>query len=887
MTNFIGTVLDDTLVGDVGDDVLDGLAGNDWLTGSDGNDVLYGGDGNDTLEGGSGADTLSGGAGNDVAVFAGLSSEYLVGYDVANDSYYVAHLSEGSLGVDVVSGVEVFQFADGSRTPAALQPPAMGTHGDDSLVGSDAADVLLGLSGGDTLRGMGGDDYLDGGPGYQDHLYGGAGNDTLYGGAGGNRLDGGDGNDVLDGRGSGVDLADYSGASAAVSVDQAAGTATGGAGDDTLMGIETVWGSNYDDTLVGDSGANNLLGGAGNDSLDGGLGNDTLNATGNDTLQGGGGIDTVEFSGVFLTASLITGIATSTAGTATLSGIENLWGTGFADSLTGDAGDNTINGWDGQDTLLGGAGNDSLFGAYGGDVLVGGSGDDLLSGWIKDQVLWNDGYDNIAVFSGVFADYTIAYGAGFATVTDSVAGRDGTDTLMTVTILQFADGMRSLFPLTGTSGSDMLIGTGLAETLDGLAGNDTVAGGDGNDTLTGGLGDDRLEGGFGIDTASYAGTAAVNVTLATARAQATLGAGADIIIGIENLIGGDGNDTLAGNALGNRLEGGIGSDLLDGGAGADVLVGGAGDDVYWVDDAGDIVTEASEEGVDIINSAVTFTLEAAIGVENLALTGTAANSGTGNALRNTLVGNGAINGLYGGGGDDILQGLAGNDVLRGGAGNDALVGGSGTDNMAGGAGDDFYAVDSSSDVVAESEGEGIDTVGAAVSYVLGANVENLTLAAGSRATAGTGNMWANRITGNGAANNLKGGAGADTLDGGLGADTLTGGADADVFRFGSALAKNIAKITDFNVADDTIELGGVFLSLGGGPLQASAFQSAASSVAATAAVRIIFNTATGALLYDADGAGGGAAIQFATLVRAGLVGTVTAADFVVPDFSVI
>ena len=877
MANFTGTVSDDTLVGGVGDDVLDGLAGNDWLTG---------GDGNDTLDGGTGADTIAGGAGNDVAVFAGLSSEYLVGYDVANNSYYVAHLSEGSLGVDVVSDVEVFQFADGFKTPTGLQPPAMGTYGDDSLVGSDAADVLLGLSGGDTLRGMGGDDYLDGGSGYQDHLYGGAGNDTLYGGAGGNWLYGGDGNDVLDGRGSGVDLANYSDVSAAVSVDLAAGTATGGAGDDTLMGIEVVWGSNYDDTLVGDAGANRLLGGAGNDSLDGGAGNDTLNAAGNDTLQGGDGIDTVEFTGVFLTASLVTGIATSTAGTASFSGIENLWGTGFDDSLTGDAGDNTINGWDGEDTLLGGAGNDSLFGAYGGDVLVGGAGNDLLSGWIAGQVPWNDGYENIAVFSGVYADYTIVYSSVDVTVTDSVAGRDGTDTLMTIELLQFADGMRTLFPVGGTNGNDTLAGTLYADTLNGYAGNDSINGGAGNDTLIGGLGNDSLNGGDGIDTASYTGAAAVNVTLATVRAQATVGAGTDTIAGIENLTGGDGNDSLTGNALSNRLEGGIGNDTLDGGAGIDVLIGGTGDDVYWVDNAGDSVTEAAEEGVDTINSTVTFTLQSALGVDNLKLTGSAASSGTGNELNNTLVGNSAVNGLYGGDGDDLLQGAAGNDLLQGEAGDDTLDGGSGADNMAGGAGNDTYVVDNAADVVVEGGGEGVDTVRAGVNHVLGANVEDLVLVVGGKAVNGTGNALANTITGNGAANNLNGGAGADRLDGGLGADTLTGGADADVFRFGSALARNIDRITDFNVADDTIELGGIFLSLGGGPLQASAFQSAASSVAATAAVRIIFNTATGALLYDADGAGGGGAVQFATLVLTGLVGTVTAADFLVPDFSV-
>jgi Ca2+-binding RTX toxin-like protein len=838
-----GTSLSEVIRGNGGhDSILGGGGARDSIDGGEGNDTIEGGGGNDWLYGGIGNDSILGGAGNDFIHSEG-GNDYVNGGEGVDTYGFDGALS----GATVNLALGVVTDGAGTDTLAGIEN-VEGTGGNDSLVGDGGDNVLAGIGGADTLSG-------------------GAGNDTLNGGAASDVLVGGEGNDALDGGDGDFDLANYSSASAAVSVDLAAGTATGGAGNDTLVHIEAVWGSTFDDTLVGGAAADRLLGGLGNDSLAGGSGNDTLNAAGNDTLEGGDGIDTAEFSGVFLTANLETGVATSTAGTVTFSGIENLWGTGFADSLTGDAGDNTINGWDGEDTLIGGAGNDRLFGAYGPDVLIGGAGDDLLSGWIADQVLWSDGYYNVAVFSGNFADYTIVYGAGVVTVTDSVAGRDGSDTLLTVQVLQFADGSRTLFPIGGTNGNDMLFGTGLDDTLVGMAGNDTISGGAGNDTLVGGLGNDSLNGGDGIDTASYSGSAAVKVTLVTSRAQATLGAGTDIIAGIENLIGGDGNDSLAGNASANRLEGGLGSDTLDGGAGADVLIGGADDDLYWVDNAGDIVTEAADEGIDTINSAVTFALEWTPGVDNLKLTGTAANSGTGNALNNTLVGNGAANGLYGGGGNDTLDG------------------GSGADSMAGGVGDDIYKVDNSADAVVETDGEGVDTVLASVSHVLGANVENLALAVGSKAAAGVGNGLANRITGNGLANSLNGGAGADTLDGGLGADTLTGGAGADVFRFSSALPKSIDRITDFNVADDTIELGGAFL-LGGGALQVSAFQAAATSVAATAAVRIIFNTATGALLYDADGAGGGGAVQFAALTLAGLVGTVTAADFVVPDFSV-
>ena len=96
--------------------------------------------------------------------------------------------------------------------------------------------------------------------------------------------------------------------------------------------------------------------------------------------------------------------------------------------------------------------------------------------------------------------------------------------------------------------------------------------------------------------------------------------------------------------------------LLDGGPGSDSLRGGAGDDTYIIDDAGDVVTENDDEGMDTVKSSVTYTLAA--NVENLILTGTATLNGTGNALDNVLTGNSAKNVLIGGGGNDLLDGGA-------------------------------------------------------------------------------------------------------------------------------------------------------------------------------------------------------------------------------------
>lgn len=273
-------------------------------------------------------------------------------------------------------------------------------------------------------------------------------------------------------------------------------------------------------------------------------------------------------------------------------------------------------------------------------------------------------------------------------------------------------------------------------------------------------------------------------------------------------------------------------------------------------------------GIDTVISSVTRTLGDRL--ENLTLTGTANIWGTGNALANVITGNS---------GNNTLRGEAGADTLYGGAGDDYLDGGSGVDTMYGGAGNDTYVVTTAADVTIEtSNADGIDTVLSSVTRQLGSFIENLTLT-GTANIWGTGNTLANTIIGNSGDNRLNGGAGNDKLNGGLGADMLIGGSGADVFIFDSALGGgNIDRITDFSVVDDTIWLeNAIFTALGAtGTLAAGAFRIGAA--AADADDRIIYNSASGALLYDADGNGAGAAIQFATL-SAGLA--LTNADFLV------
>lgn len=249
-----------------------------------------------------------------------------------------------------------------------------------------------------------------------------------------------------------------------------------------------------------------------------------------------------------------------------------------------------------------------------------------------------------------------------------------------------------------------------------------------------------------------------------------------------------------------------------------------------------------------------------------------------NVVNEVLTGTSNADTLTGAGGDDTLWGGAGNDRLTGNGGNDGLNGGTGADIMDGGAGHDTYFVDVAGDQVIETAGNGSDTVKASISYTLGAAVENLTLT-GSAYLSGTGNDLVNTLIGNdgdnlltglGGNDTMNGGSGSDTLVGGLGKDVLTGGTGRDFFVFNTAAATaNVDTITDFNGSEnDKIQLGKSVYSgfTHTGALIADEFYAAAGATSAHDATdRVIYNTATGILYYDADGQGGVAAVQIALM----------------------
>lgn len=432
---------------------------------------------------------------------------------------------------------------------------------------------------------------------------------------------------------------------------------------------------------------------------------------------------------------------------------------------------------------IGTFGDDSITGAATGDTLIGFTGDDI--------------YDLGALTSG-----------SFFILEDEDAGRDAIRVAFAFTL---PDNVEDLFLTAQASNNFNGIGNALDNRLVGNIGNNQLDGGIGKDTLEGGLGDDTFvvdnagdsviekagEGANDRVTASVTWTLGANLenlTLSGGLAinafgneldNSILGNGAANLInallgndtvsagsGNDTVDGGLGNDSIAGQGGDDRLTGGLGNDSLDGGAGTNTLTGGAGDDRYVIVNANggtDAIVETAAGGNDTVSTdRSVFTLPNFI--ENLVTT---------LATGATLVGNGLNNALTGAAGADNLFGAAGNDLLDGKGGND---------NMTGGTGDDFYLVENAGDLVTELANGGSDHVfvnvndgGAGFLYIATAEVERITLAAGSSTTKARGNASDNSIIGNSSDNTIEGLGGDDRLDGGTGNDTLTGGNGSDTY----------------------------------------------------------------------------------------------------------
>jgi Ca2+-binding RTX toxin-like protein len=483
-------------------------------------------------------------------------------------------------------------------------------------------------------------------------------------------------------------------------------------------------------------------------------------------------------------------------------GNDILTGGAYADTLDGGAGVDILGGQGGDDLLVGGAGNDTVQGGAGNDTIVFNRGDgaDRVYGTPADAA----STDTLRLGAGILpSQVAVSVLTGSGDLLLTLLDADGVPTSDTIafygyynedgpsgypnritfdsdpaTVWTAADLLANLN--TPTTGDDYVYGSTDADSIDGLAGNDWVAGLGGDDTLSGNDGVDKLYGGDGNDTLS-GGNGNDSIGGDAGNDSIDGGAGADFIGGDE------GDDVLHGGADNDILLGGAGNDYLTGDSGVDQLYGGDGDDTYEIfgGQAGNTIYEYAGGGTDTVLAWTSYTLGTSNGsanVENVILQGSINNSATGNALDNHLVGNSAAN------------------VLSGGAGNDTLDGGAWADTMSGGTGDDTFIVDNVSDTVSENAGEGTDMVQSSVNYILGANVENLTLT-GTASVNATGNALDNVLTGNAGANRISGGGGDDTLNGGAGDDTYLG--------FGTASGDDLiidasgADVIQFDSGQDT------------------------------------------------------------------------------------
>ena len=802
------------------------------IYGYGGDDHLVSGDNTDYLDGGTGADRMDGG---------GSSDTYVV--DNAGDVVIERDLEAFGDGW-ITSGENDLVYASISFTLGAFVEHlslitgagainGTGNELDNTIHGNNSGNTLSGLDGDDLLIGHGGNDTLRGGN-HNDELYGSEDNDTLEGGAGSDTMDGGTGVDTMRG-GSGDDYyyVDNSGDTVTENAD---------AGHDIVYSSVTfTLAANVEDLGMQDGAVDgtgnaldNVISGNGDD-------NEIRGLDGEDLLKGGGGADVLR------------------------GGDQNdvLHGQGGEDTLRGDAGD---------DEMYGGTNDDDYFVNSAGDLVVeyGNEGLDAVFVTGLDNYTLTANVENLHLLTGTngtgngLVNYitgnllsNIIDGAGGA---DTMEGRQGDDTYR-------VDNAGDVVVEAGNEGSDTVLasvsytltagssvetlattndaGTG-AVNLTGNALNNSIRGNNGTNILNGGGGSDGLDGRGGTDTASYENNpwrviAYLGVNGAPGLAyehqlingQEVL-VSVDTLVNIENLRGSAFNDTLIGNELNN------------------VLTGLGGSDTYVVQNAGDTIVEAGGQGTDEVRASVSYTLTAGADVETLRSTddnGTAAINLTGNGANNHVIGNNAGNTLDGGGGNsDQLEGRGGNDT---------------------------YLVNNANVTITEAGGQGIDTVRTSVSYTLtaGADVELL-------ATSNDASTAAINLTGNANGNEVRGNNGSNVIAGGGGNDFLTGLGGQDTFLFNTALnaASNVDEITDFTIGVDRIHLeNAVFTAFAAGGVAANRLFVVGTGTQ-DANDNLVYNRATGELFYDADGAGGSAAILFAE-VTPNL--NLTATDFLI------
>lgn len=805
----------DRLLAGTGNDLLDGGEGADLLSGGAGNDTLTGGGEGDIFYTGSGADIITdfnSAAGDRIRVsgYSGWQTVQQQGADVlvtfgAGDSLLVRNIQAAAL------TASLFQFSAAPVEATTGRPATPATPATPVISGTAPVAPLI-------QRGAGTNDSLTGGA-LDDLLQGLAGQDTLSGAGGSDVLEGGDGGDTL----------------------------TGGDGDDRLLG------GNGDDVLIGGAGFDYMVGGAGADRFEFDLSGNSLdrifdfNPAEGDTIvirgvslsygigdflrfsrEINGTIETAEIyldisHGRNLDGSLIV-YGTSGADQISATGGGVIFGLGANDYLTGrDQHDDRLDGGDGADYLWGNGGDDHLTGGAGNDEIDGGFGFDT------------------AVFSGPRSAYVISTTNGTTTVT----GPDGTDSLVNIDRLKFADGFTDVFgqpllpTIDGTLRADTLTGTAQADAINGADGHDLIYGLAGDDVINGGMGHDRIDAGTGRNTVQggmgddvfvapsdlglsnsvYDDEVGYDTLDASQRTTALVvngtvenwlfTVGNDRFLNIENVIGGSGADhidmsaftifvELTGGGGDDVLRGGRGADTLRGGDGADRIEGASGDQLYG--DSGDDEIVVTFDPMVMFSS--TF-ISGGAGVDTLILRGPSARlfldssfGGLGSGGLSAQVENAVLE--ITGTGERWLVGDHGANRLSVGTGDD----GGGGAILSGLGGDDILTGGTANDILSGNLGQdqlrgggGIDTADYSRAY----SGVTASLATGQASNDGdgstdafdsienlTGSAYDDRLTGDAARNVMNGGGGRDILTGGGGDDALDGGAGTDTAVFSGA-----------------------------------------------------------------------------------------------------
>ncbi|MGB0747408.1 MAG: VCBS domain-containing protein, partial [Magnetospiraceae bacterium] len=712
-----------------------GTAGAELLVGTAGADSISALSGDDTLRGLTGNDILDGGAGNDYA-------SYNTSPGAVNVNLLAGTAQDGYGTTDTLINIERVRGGTGNDT-------IQGDANNNRVLGGGGADSIVGDAGGDYLRGQQGDDTVRGG----------SGDDTIIGDTGDDSLDGGAGTG---------DLLDYRLTPGAVNVDLSSFTAQDGTGGtDTLFGLENVYGSGLNDTIVGNGaaneifgwgGADSLIGGSGddslygltgNDTLDGGVGadvlygssgddslwggggNDSLNGgSGDDTLNGGGGFDTANYFGDpgGVTVNLGTFSATDGyGGTDTLVNISNVTGSSNDDTIVGENSANQLRGGAGADSLVGQGGADTLVGGSGDDTLFGGSGGDSIAGGFGADVIHYDdptdggdvitdfavGTDKIQVESANFGGVTTIDGTNFVSNAGGNASADGNTRFI---YDQTADQL--WYDADGTGATAAVQLATFSNNPDAFAATDMQVGG-----------------------------ASINVIIGTA--------------GADNLVGTAGADSIVGLGTSDVLRGLTGNDTLDGGSGfdrADYTEAAAGP--VYVDLGAGTATDGHGDTDTLVSIEIIYTA----------------------GFDDTIIGAASSDEFRAGSGDDSLNGAGGTDYLIGEEGNDTLNGGSGADVG-------YYTsspgpIDIDLAIGTGTDGYGFTDTLISVEDIIGTSGDD-TILGDANANEFRGNQGADYLDGRGGDDSLVGNGGDDTLLGGTGDDTLIGASGNDTLNGGT------------------------------------------------------------------------------------------------------